>query len=261
LAKACCHLFWGPLETITLAEIMIFIRTGRVVIKGLVLSTGDAWNHDNILLDSDWLKDRCQPKALTYVIAAGLTKAALTTVADRFPDLNRALRHAQIYLAVRRAFIGAAKVHRVEQAARSFLSLEEHCPTDNMPSVVKSSIRPSFTNRPMASSASLHLSSPGTESFCTSEGLTEFFPQLSDPPMQHEKSLGLLTEVVRNQERMAKKTGRVDSLSAVTFCRCGEACSCARTRRRRQSVSTRTDAGLSVNMLIACGGQCLGSCP
>merc|ERR1711870_188835 len=52
VAKNFISLFWSPNETLRLIETMIIIRAGFIVAKGHVMSVGDAWNHDNILLES-----------------------------------------------------------------------------------------------------------------------------------------------------------------------------------------------------------------
>merc|ERR1719162_2213667 len=73
--------------------------------KGRLLTRGDTWGHESILLVSQELMDPGTPSTLSYVNAMTLDKGDLREVAHHFPSFDRKLRRTQIRIAVRRAVI------------------------------------------------------------------------------------------------------------------------------------------------------------
>eukprot|EP00929_Paragymnodinium_shiwhaense_P063898 TRINITY_DN31978_c0_g1_i1.p1 TRINITY_DN31978_c0_g1~~TRINITY_DN31978_c0_g1_i1.p1 ORF type:complete len:811 (+),score=112.50 TRINITY_DN31978_c0_g1_i1:340-2433(+) len=118
LVKAMAPLLFGPQEQVTLRHTMLCIRKGLMAAKGRILSRGDCWGLESVLLTSDTLLDQLPPCTLSYLTALNLTKDQLADIAHEFPDVDVRLRRAQVRTAVMRAFVKAGKLAKELKYAR-----------------------------------------------------------------------------------------------------------------------------------------------
>lgn len=116
--------FFGPSEVIMLRQMMLVVQDGLAAAKGRVLTRGNIWGQDDILLESRQLCDGVMPRTLTHVSILGLNRQTLLEVCVSFPMADRRIRRAQIRTAVFRAFCHAARAEkaRVQSAEKGVSS-------------------------------------------------------------------------------------------------------------------------------------------
>jgi hypothetical protein len=101
-------------EVFPIGEVMYIVERGLCARGGNVLCVGHYWGED-MILESDTLRDRTPCVALTYVQVWSLTKVQLQSICARFPREKRRIRKATVTLAVIRGIIRLAEQVRIQK--------------------------------------------------------------------------------------------------------------------------------------------------
>jgi len=96
---------FGPQEHINLRGNMFLMQRGIVGARGRILSRGDVWGCNDILMETPQLIDSTLPRTLSYVELLTLNRSTLVEVGRNYPHADRRLRRAQIRTAALRAFV------------------------------------------------------------------------------------------------------------------------------------------------------------
>jgi len=105
-------MFYGPLEPIHAVETMIVVHTGVVAARGQILTRGDVWGHETVLLESYALAEDRSPMTLSYVDVLRLSRQDIALVMTLHPDAAVRIRKAQVRCAAFRGFLWAASLER-----------------------------------------------------------------------------------------------------------------------------------------------------
>ena len=108
------HVF-APGEVIPVGRLYI-INRGLAVLGPRLLGSGRVWG-DDVILTSEHLRLNFVARAMNFLEVFSIDREQLSTLADSFPDVARIIRKAAIRLAVRRAFVRAAREMRLSSAA------------------------------------------------------------------------------------------------------------------------------------------------
>lgn len=135
LVKAMKPAFFGTKEVVVIPESLCIVRRGVMGLNGLILSHGDVWGHESILLETKALSHRCCPQTLTYVDLLYITKEDINNLSVLFPRAGITLRRAQVRIAVRRGLLYVA--HMMKQGK----SLEEAINTFTDPDLLDGKTR------------------------------------------------------------------------------------------------------------------------
>merc|ERR1711879_398589 len=99
---------YAPAEFILDKASVKIIRRGSCIGKGRVLTTGDAID-DDVVLDTEYLRESMCPKTLTFLEVAALSRSDLMSVCQKHSDFSKQIRTAQIKFAIWRGIIYAAR--------------------------------------------------------------------------------------------------------------------------------------------------------
>lgn len=108
--------FYGPHEVMPVRGSTIHITRGLVSFNARLFRRGDTWGVESILMESDHLVERSQPRTMSYVHIMRLTRDALHQVALVFPSVDVQLRRHQIRSIVRRAMLRQASLLKASAA-------------------------------------------------------------------------------------------------------------------------------------------------
>merc|ERR1719191_2512416 len=101
-------------EVFPIGEVMYIVERGLCARGGNVLCVGHCWGED-MILESDTLRDRTPCVALTYCEVWSLTKVQLQAICGRFPREKKRIRKATVTLAVIRGVIRLAEQVRIQK--------------------------------------------------------------------------------------------------------------------------------------------------
>eukprot|EP00746_Dinoflagellata_sp_MGD_P079642 gnl/MRDRNA2_/MRDRNA2_31871_c0_seq1.p1 gnl/MRDRNA2_/MRDRNA2_31871_c0~~gnl/MRDRNA2_/MRDRNA2_31871_c0_seq1.p1 ORF type:complete len:844 (+),score=121.51 gnl/MRDRNA2_/MRDRNA2_31871_c0_seq1:124-2655(+) len=101
-------------EVFPIGEVMYIVERGLCARGGNVLCVGHCWGED-MILESDTLRDRTPCVALTYCEVWSLTKVQLQAICARFPREKKRIRKATVTLAVIRGMIRLAEQVRIQK--------------------------------------------------------------------------------------------------------------------------------------------------
>jgi hypothetical protein len=102
-------IFYAPREAVADHLTMVIVHSGLIGASGRVLGRGDAWGHDNVLLESQRLIQTDIPMSLGYVEVGTLTRSQIIDLLNTFASAKHRLRRATTRLAVLRGFCLSAK--------------------------------------------------------------------------------------------------------------------------------------------------------
>jgi len=184
---------YGPKEHIILRGSMILMQRGIAGVKGRVLSRGDVWGQNDILMETPQLIDSSMPRTLSFVELLMLTKSTLVEVGHCYPRADRRLRRAQIRTATARAFIYQA--NRIRAANKAvFKQRRSQSMVDIPTSVDAMGVR--------SSSSLCHTRSLGGESSFANPGMQRIHLRTEGTDAQDTDLKPLLMEMLKRQSAL-----------------------------------------------------------
>jgi len=93
---------FGAGETVQMDKFSILTR-GLIARKGIILSSGEDFGEDMLLLDATKLRDKRRVRTITYVELTQLSRDDFDECVGRFPDSSRVVQRHALQLAMRRA--------------------------------------------------------------------------------------------------------------------------------------------------------------
>lgn len=199
-----CGMF-SPNEYIMDKSAVSVIRKGTCFHRGNVLTRGNTLNED-MILDSEDLRDAACAKTVTFVEVMSLTRASLGHVCSKHPDFSRQIRKAQIKLAVFRGIIARSReVKKTGNDVFGFTSRGEQRASEGKPirATLEDNIEPEHAE-PSATSTMTSKKSPMPKFGTTESVLLPHMQRSPSPPVEQESNKDVIAELRALNRRVAE---------------------------------------------------------